>query len=212
MVEIKKYNLPDLEIFYNQDITDGYFCWIPDKTYIVLGNSNKPEQNIKEFPVKQDEIPVYKRPSGGHTVILTPNTLVFSMKFLLEKFSDPRKYFRIINQHVIDGLTELGIGNLHYRGISDLTLGNKKILGSSIYRKKNILFYHAVLNVREPVMTIERYLKHPVKEPSYRKGRTHSDFVTSLNDEGYDFSVEQVKSTLDNQLSLFFEKHPVKMI
>ncbi len=213
MIEIRKYDLPDMNIFHNQDINKGFFCWIPDKTYIVLGNSNKPDQNIKEDAVKEDNVLVYKRPSGGQTVILTPETLVISVKLVLEKFSDPQKYFQFINNHIKDGLKDLGITNVNSRGISDIAIGEKKILGSSIYRKKNILFYHSVLNVSEHANTIEKYLKHPAKEPSYRKKRSHAEFVTSLYAEGYNYNVEEIKFSIQKKFNAAlkeeYENNPV---
>jgi len=63
------------------------------------------------------------------------------------------------------------------------------------------LLYHAVLNLGEPASTFERYLKHPSKEPDYRKGRSHSDFVTSLKEKGYANSAHH----MENMLSLSFE-------
>ena len=47
-------------------------------------------------------------------------------------------------------------------------------------RKKNLLFYSASILVSADVSLMERYLKHPPREPEYRKGRRHSEFVTNL--------------------------------
>jgi len=87
-------------------------------------------------------------------------------------------------------------------GISDIAISGKKILGSAIYRSKDALLYHAVLNLGEPATTFERYLRHPSKEPDYRLGRSHSEFVTSLKEKGYNQSYHQ----LESELSLSFER------
>ena len=84
------------------------------------------------------------------------------------------------NYKIISVLESFGITNLGYKGISDITINDLKILGSSIYQNKHVVFYHAVLNVCESVSWIGRYLKHPVREPDYRKNRNHNDFVTSI--------------------------------
>ena len=196
MLEVRKYDLPDIDIFYDEDQASDFFLWVPDDFYVVLGNSNKPYQNLKEKNIQDDDITVYKRPSGGQTVILTPRTLVISLKVTLEKFSNPSAHFRYFNQKIIEALASLGVENLYYRGISDIAIADRKILGSSIYRRRNILFYHAVLNVSESVDTIDRYIKHPVKEPDYRFGRSHHEFVTSLHAEGYKLSMKQLRTTL----------------
>lgn len=206
MIQIKKYDLPDFQIFFNDEKKSGCIFWVPDDYYIVLGNSNKPEHNLVFRNVINDEIDVYKRPSGGETVILSPNTLVFSVKITVDKFRNPSKHFEYFNNKVIEGLKTLGIENLKYRGISDIAIGDRKILGSSIYRKRKAVFYHAVLNVSEPIETIERYIKHPTKEPDYRKGRTHTDFVTSLYNEGYPLRMEQIQNAIEPRLVTISEK------
>jgi len=200
MLEIHKYDLPDIDIFYDEERPSGFFIWVPDDFYVVMGNSNKPEQNLIEKNIRDDDVTVYKRPSGGETVILTPRTMVISIKTTLEHFSNPSAWFRYFNQKVIDALTSLGVKNLYYRGISDVAIEDKKILGSSIYRRRKILFYHAVLNVSESVDTIARYIKHPTKEPGYREGRDHHEFVTSLHAEGYRFSMNQLRRAMEKFL------------
>jgi lipoate-protein ligase A len=167
----------------------------------VLGNSNKPRDNLIEENIFSDYVQVYKRPSGGETVILTPSTLVISVKVTLDKFSNPTAHFRYFNEKIIEALSCLGVKDLRYRGISDVAIGDKKILGSSIYRRRKILFYHAVLNVSEPIETIERYIKHPTREPDYRNGRKHHEFVTSLHAEGYKLTMKKIIRSLDQSLS-----------
>jgi lipoate-protein ligase A len=59
-----------------------------------------------------------------------------------------------------------------------------------------------VLNLSEPVTCIEKYLRHPVREPDYREKRAHRDFVTSLSQEDYSLDPEQIKSAIQKQFSL----------
>ena len=53
-----------------------------------------------------------------------------------------------------------------------------------------------MLNISEDAEVFEHYLKHPVKEPDYRKGRSHKDFVTSLKAEGYTINTEEIINML----------------
>lgn len=192
-IEIKSYNLPDISILNDEQWPDyQFYTWIPDRYYLILGLSNQIDKSLKKEAVIRDKVPVLKRPSGGESVILSSKTLVISTCVKTQGFGNPHLYFRNINTLVMEKLKNAGIQNLNHKGISDIAIGDKKILGSSIYRKKNKLFYHAVLNVSEPVETIEKYLKHPGKEPDYRKGRSHKDFVTSLHQEGYHYTPEQL--------------------
>ena len=200
MLEIRKYDLPDISIFYEEDKPADFFIWVPDDFYVVLSHSNTPRQNLIKKHIRDNDVTVYKRPSGGETVILTPRTMVVSLKVTLEKFSNPSAHFRYFNQQIIDALSSLGVEDLYYRGISDVAIGDRKILGSSIYRRRKVLFYHAVLNVSESVHTIPRYIRQPVKEPEYHSGRSHHEFVTSLHAEGYKFSMKQLRTALSEFL------------
>jgi len=179
-IEITEYNLPDIEIFNNTQSDYNFSIWQPDKTYLVMGQSNKIETSLFTEKVESDDITVLKRPSGGETVIITPNTLIISAVFINPEIIRPHQYFTIFNNLIIKGLLNAGIKHVVHKGISDLAIGEKKILGSSIYHKKDKIFYHAVLNVSESIENIEKYIRHPLREPDYRKGREHAEFVTSL--------------------------------
>jgi lipoate-protein ligase A len=178
------YNLPDIGIMESSEKFDS-FVWQPDGTYIVLGRANEEELSVFSGNALKDNIRIYKRPSGGESVVLTPNMIVFSLKLYIVRLNRPRLIFEIINKHLIDSFKEIGVNNLESRGISDLSINNRKILGSSMYLKNNILFYHAVLNVKEDISIISKYLRHPKREPDYRAGRDHREFVTSMWAEGY---------------------------
>jgi lipoate---protein ligase len=203
MIKTFKYCLPDIHLFDNK--SNQLLIWTPNKTYIVLGASNQPEDSLHIENVKNDKITVLKRPSGGQTVVLTPNNLIISAVFFDQKTSQPLEVFHKINNLVISGLEELGIKNLHLKGISDIAINNKKIAGSAIYRNRNGLLYHAVLNLGETSATFEKYLKHPSKEPDYRKGRPHSEFITSLRENGCLHSFNHIKNTLSLSLNASFD-------
>lgn len=201
MVEVRSYDLEDFSIFYSDKEAD--FCiWQPDKTYIILGRSNRfVEDSVHVDKAIENGVEIYKRPSGGEAVILTPNTLVISVKLPIDNSIKTHHYFKLINNSIIATLTELGIKQLGNKGISDISIGMKKILGSSIYRKQKTIFYHAVLNISEPIETISMYLKHPTREPDYRKGRDHNEFVTSLKQEGYEITIGKLINQLNKSIS-----------
>jgi lipoate-protein ligase A len=186
------YTLPDHYLIDPDAVSGEFLVWQPESTVIVLGQSNHAEDAVHTDLASRDGIPVYKRQSGGQTVILTPRTLVISVRLLSEKLDNPQVYFKRINQLIMEALTNLGLSNLHEKGISDISIGDKKILGSSIYRKRNMVFYHAVLNVGESPEFIGRYLKHPTREPDYRTGRKHEDFVTSIQEAGFLLTVKEI--------------------
>jgi lipoate-protein ligase A len=193
------YNLPDYTIFESPKDFD-YYIGEPDNIYIVLGRSNNIEGAINCENVKKDGIITLKRPSGGESVILSPNMLIFSFKQKSDKIQNPAKLFKLINSKLIENLSKLGIENLYSKGISDLSIGEKKIMGSSMFTKNKTIFYHGVLNISEDVELIEKYLKHPSKEPDYRKKRSHREFVSSLQREGYNLTKEQLTKAIEESI------------
>ena len=202
-IEITAYNLPDIEIFHHPDADYVFNLWQPETTYLILGQSNKMETSLFLDKAEEDGIIIMKRPSGGETVILTPNTLVISAVFIQAEMTRPHQYFARFNESIIKGLSLSGIENVVHKGISDLAIGEKKILGSSIYHKKDKVFYHAVLNVAERIEMIEKYIRHPKREPDYRKGREHGEFVTSIAQHYPKLAISDLIENLNLSLRAF---------
>jgi lipoate-protein ligase A len=199
-VKLSPYNLPDIALLDAEQYR--FMIWQPQFEAIVLGQSNKIETAIELEEVYTDKIPVMKRPSGGQTVLLSPKTLVVSAVVVQEKLDKPHQWFKVFNQKIIQALKKVGVNDVSTKGISDLAIGVKKILGSSIYRKGNKILYHAVLNIAESPRKIGRYLSHPSKEPDYRAGRSHEQFVTSLFEAGHIFELHELQLHMEKE----FEK------
>ena len=199
-MEVKDYDLLDAELLVDTGSAYRVMVWEPEFLCIVLGQSNQVERSVMAAHALEDNVPVYKRPSGGEAVVLSPKMLVISILQRGAELRSPRFYFNRINEKIIKALNRLGVKDLGTKGISDLCLGEQKILGSSIYRNKDLVFYHGVLNRAESPALMERYLEHPSREPGYRKGRKHRDFVTSLWKKGYEFSAEEIRRALLEEL------------
>ena len=191
MIDVKDYYLPDAGILDSQP-SSKVFVWQPDRIYVVLGRSNNATDALIRENVLMDNVEVLKRPSGGETVILSPKMLVIASLMPVVGGLKPRDYFHKINNIIIEAIESFGVKDLSTRGISDISIGQKKILGSAVYRRPDAVFYHAVLNVGEDVALISRYISHPSREPDYRRGRPHNEFVTSLRAQGYDIDISKI--------------------
>jgi lipoate-protein ligase A len=197
------YNLPDQQVLESDKDLD-FLVWQPDQVYLVLGRSNEALKSLIAETVDADKVQVLKRPSGGEAVLLSPNMLVIALKVPLSMVQKAHDVFVIANDIIKEALAKEGVQNITSRGISDICIGEQKILGSAIFKKPNSVFYHAVLNVSEDVNLIERYLQHPKREPDYRKGRNHLAFVSSIHKESHKIAIEQVQKTVYSQLKSVF--------
>jgi lipoate---protein ligase len=199
-LKIDDYDLPDAYLLTDFSIGLRKMIWIPKEKVLVLGQSNDIHKSILVDKAKADGIRIVRRPTGGESVLLTPQMVIISILFTNINGIQSKKIFQIMCSRLQNALEDLGVEHLQFKGISDLAIEENKILGSSIYRNPDMLFYHAVLNVAEEPEEIARYLHHPQIEPDYRLGRSHDAFVTSLKHEGYSFSVDEILEQLDNYL------------
>ena len=204
-MEIKEYNLPDTEVIKEDLPGYRFLVWKPDFLCLVLGYGNKIESSIHVKAVKEDNISVYRRPTGGETVLLSPDTLALSVVKFREHLRFGNRFFRYFNEKIIKALNSIGIESLLQKGFSDISINDKKVLGSAIYQNRNKILFQAVLNLNEPAQLMERYIKHPGREPDYRRGRKHMDFVTSIRECGYNHSFKTIKDALEVE---FFSSEP----
>jgi lipoate-protein ligase A len=193
----------------NEDLLDKYLeksrplsrIYEPESVCIVLGAGRKVDEDVLIDRAVADAVPVLRRRGGGGTVVLSPGQLVLALVTEVASAFQNLKYFRAINDWFRVALRNLGVEGIEDRGISDLAIGNKKILGTSLYRRRKILFYQASLLVDNDLSLFDRYLSYPSKVPDYRKGRGHPDFCTNLRILGYALSVDQVKRSLEQVVS-----------
>jgi lipoate-protein ligase A len=61
-----------------------------------------------------------------------------------------------------------------------VAIGDLKISGNAQARKWRAVLLHGTLLVDADVELMEAVLRHPRKEPEYRRGRAHRDFVVTL--------------------------------
>ena len=160
--------------------------FLPEKPLVVLGSSNKIEAEVDAKACEDDGIPVLKRYGGGGTVVLYKNSLVVSVGCWVRSIYDNDKYFRLMNHSVISCLNEINPDvSFSQRGYSDIVVGEKKIAGTSLFRSRKYLLYQASVLIDLDINLVNRALKHPTKEPDYRLGRKHSEFLSDLKSYGY---------------------------
>ncbi|MCB2198297.1 hypothetical protein KQI63_02770 [bacterium] len=171
-----------------------------DETCIVLGRGSDPYTEVYLDRAKADGIPLYRRPGGGCSVVLDPGNLVVAATLPVEGLGETKKWFNRCTQWMIDGLRKAGVEGVDTDGVSDLVIGDKKIAGSAVYRTKDILYYAVTILVNADLSLIDKYLPHPPREPEYRAGRSHLDFVASLQQavgiSDVRMLVEKLKQTL----------------
>ncbi len=191
----------DLLDRYRQTGVPVYRLYEPPTLCAVLGASGKPAQDLLLEHLEADGVPWMKRRGGGGTVILGPGQVVLALVTTVESPFRNREYAAAINSWIVDSLALLGVNGVHPEGISDLAIGEKKIVGTSLYRTRLVLFYQASLLVSNDISVFTRYLAMPTKVPEYRAGRSHEEFCTTIAREGYAVTVRDVIGAMESVVS-----------
>lgn len=186
------------------DRTPQLSVYSPDDTKIVIGFSSDPDTELHIDQIINAGIPVYRRRGGGCAVVLDPGNVIVSVVLPASGFGKINEYFEKISNWLIEGLASSGVEGVYREGISDLVIENRKIGGACMQRKRNYIYYSASLLLNPDIELMEKYLKHPPREPAYRKHRAHKDFVgkiaesAGIGDAGE--LVERLSASLDPKL------------
>ncbi|MFC1628980.1 lipoate--protein ligase family protein [Gemmatimonadota bacterium] len=149
---------------------------------VVLGRGSDPEKELDLPACLADRVPLTRRRGGGCAVVLDPGNLIVSVTLPLPGLTGISKAYDDLTRWLIEGLERIGVEGVERAGTSDLSLHDRKIGGSCIYRAPGLLFYSTTLLVDPEIGLIERYLRHPPREPEYRKARSHREFMLPLTD------------------------------
>ena len=193
------YNLPDCELLQSGKTLSGLKVWEPEQVFVIIGKGSDPQDELSADNILRDNIPVIKRTTGGCAVVVAPDMFVASFAIRNDPAKKNNEYFDLFNGVLLKAFQKIGIENLDTAGISDITLNGLKVVGSAIYRNKDQVFYHAVINIAGDIDLMEKYLKIPSRQPDYRQNRTHRDFVTSFKAQGYHIELTDFEQALKSE-------------
>lgn len=180
---------------------EGSFVWLwePDQMQCVLG-AGTPEGDVDLALCAATDVPVYRRRGGGGAVVLSPGNLVITCAYPASAKRFASQWIMPIAEGVVTALQRVGVKGVWVRGLGDVAIGERKILGSSLYANRELALFQGSLLVDSDIEIIPAYLPHPSREPDYRRGRSHLDFVTTLRREGWEGSVQDLKAALMEEL------------
>ncbi len=165
-----------------------------DRVDVVVGRGGKAGRELNITAIQADGVLVSRRRGGGCAVVLDPGNVVVSAVAPRPGIGDVTQAFRDFTAWMIAGLAAAGVPGVTSDGVSDLVLDNRKIGGSCIYRTRGLVYYSTTLLVMPNLEMIERYLPHPPREPDYRAGRSHRNFLGSLRGKGPASAVQLAES------------------
>jgi lipoate-protein ligase A len=157
--------------------------WEAHDRAVVLGASGRMRDDIDVEACRADGVAIARRSSGGGTVVIGPGALNAAVVLPIDMapgLGAVDVAQRFVLERFAAGLKGLNSA-VEVRGSGDLVLGLRKFAGSSQRRLRRHFLVHASILYQFPTDLIGRYLHLPRRQPGYRQGRSHEEFLTNLN-------------------------------
>ncbi|HOW65967.1 MAG TPA: lipoate--protein ligase family protein [Candidatus Paceibacterota bacterium] len=157
--------------------------WEPRDYAIILGYSRPLHSDVLLPECQRCSVPVFRRSSGGGTVLQGAGCLNYSLVLRSEP-GDPwdsitRANHTIMNRHRA-ALQELLQQPIEVAGITDLVLDGRKFSGNAQRRLQRSLLFHGSFLLNLDLSMVTRLLPVPSNQPAYRGNRCHDEFLVNL--------------------------------
>jgi lipoate---protein ligase len=168
--------------------------WEPTGHFVVLGYANRASVEADLAACEARKIGVFRRCSGGGTVLQGPGCLNYSV-ILQILDSGPLQSITAANRFILErhktALQPLVADPIEIRGQTDLvivsqgkgendSLARLKFSGNAQRRKRRFLIFHGTFLLQFDITLIEAVLRMPSKHPEYRESRSHARFLANL--------------------------------
>jgi len=158
--------------------------WEPAEYFVVLGYSNRGQTEVNLRACRERNIPLLRRYSGGGTVLQGPGCLNYAVVLPIRE-SGPHSTITGTGTFVMtrhrDAIRQLVPGPVEVRGHSDLALNELKFSGNAQRRRERSLLFHGTFLLSFNIRMVDQVLRPPSKQPTYRKNRSHGEFLTNLH-------------------------------
>jgi lipoate-protein ligase A len=157
--------------------------WESPQLAVVIGRSSKRSEEADLAYCDAHQIPVLRRSSGGAAIVMGPGCLMYAVVLSLEARPELRM-IDLAHRFVlgrIRGALAAACPDVELCGTSDLARQGRKCSGNSLRVRRTHLLYHGTLLYDFPLSRVGACLKTPPRQPDYRAGRAHGEFVANLN-------------------------------
>lgn len=176
------------------DINETYLLFYSMTPTVIAGKNQNTVEEINMDYIRENNVAVARRLSGGGTVYNDEGDLSFS--FITKDDGDSFHNYKKFTEPVIQALHQMGVdAKLH--GRNDLEVNGKKISGNAQYSTRGRMFSHGTLmfdvNIENVVRALnpdaEKYLSKGVKSVRSR--------VTNIREHlKEDMNIKEFKQTL----------------
>ncbi|NMA96381.1 MAG: lipoate--protein ligase [Clostridiales bacterium] len=187
-----------LEEYVLKNFTENIFMlWINNPAIIVGKNQNTLAEINADY-IKEHNIPVVRRLSGGGAVFHDPGNINFT--FIMPNTGDSFTNFKIYTKPIIDILAKLGI-DAKLSGRNDLTINDQKFSGNAQYIYKNRILHHGTLLFSSDMSHLANALKVDTKKIESKGIKSIRSRVTNIESHlKENINIESFKDMIMNHV------------
>jgi len=156
--------------------------WEAPEVVVVMGASCRLRDEVRVEACREDGVAIVRRSTGGGTVVIGPGALNVAVVLPIDiapglEAVDVAQ--RFVLERMAKGLRTLE-PNVEVLGSGDLTIDRRKFGGSAQRRLRKHFLVHVSLLYHFPLELVDRYTTLPRRQPAYRTGRSHHEFLMNL--------------------------------
>lgn len=173
--------------------------WRFAKPTVILGRSSKVDEEVDRLWCHQNGMEVLRRCTGGASVVGGPGCVMYSVVVGVPAQGGLRNIdaaHDFVMQRVLAAV-QRQLPDAERLGICDLTWHGRKFSGNSLRVARHHLLYHGTLLRNANLDLIAKCLTHAPRQPEYRRGRDHRDFLCNV-----DFDEEAMVTSLAEQFGV----------
>lgn len=156
--------------------------WELPELAVVLGASGRIGEDVDVDACRRDGVTIGRRSSGGGTVVVGPGAINLAVVLPVDfapELAGVESAQNFVLERIGAALKRLGPA-VELLGSGDLTIRRKKFCGSAQRRLRRSVLVHTTVCDRLRLDAISLYTHAPRRQPAYREGRSHRDFVSNL--------------------------------
>ena len=171
-------NLATEEYVLKHFDADCFMLWL-NEPCIIIGKHQNALAEINLDYVKENNIPVVRRLSGGGTVFHDLGNLNFT--FIKKEKDQTNIDFKKFTQPILDILIQLGL-NASHGNKSDLLIEGKKISGNAEHIWKNKVLHHGTLLYSSSISDLTKALKVKADVYQDKAVKSNRSKVTNISE------------------------------
>lgn len=164
--------------------------WELDEPAAILGRGSRWNEEVNVSACRGASVPVLRRCSGGAAIIGGPGCLFYSVvlnRSLRPELNSIDGAHQFVLSRLDRALKAQGVLS-QLAGTSDVAIatdeGMKKVSGNSLRLRRDYLLYHGTVLYAADLSFVQRLLRTPPRQPDYRQGRAHEQFICNIAVDG----------------------------